>query len=115
MISGVSVKGDRFFYPNPLESMGQHGRSEWFGCACCPSNVCRFIPSVPGYMYATGKDRIYANLFIQSTANIKLQNKDVSIEQQTNYPWDGNVRFKVTPAGTEGPIPNPKQKNIPSQ
>lgn len=101
MISGVSVKGDRFFYPNPLESMGQHGRSEWFGCACCPSNVCRFIPSVPGYMYATGKDRIYANLYIQSTANIKLQNRDISIEQQTNYPWDGNVLFKVTPSGDD--------------
>jgi Uncharacterized protein conserved in bacteria len=104
MISGVSVKGDRFFYPNPLESMGQHGRSEWFGCACCPSNVCRFIPSVPGYMYATGKDRIYANLFIQSSADIKLQDKAVNIEQQTNYPWDGNVLFKITPAAAEGPF-----------
>lgn len=98
MISGVSAKGDRFFYPNPLESMGQHGRSEWFGCACCPSNVCRFIPSVPGYVYATGKDRIYVNLYIQSTSEIALGKNKIKLAQQTNYPWDGNITFNVDPA-----------------
>ncbi len=98
MISGVAIKGNRFFYPNPLESMGQHERSEWFGCACCPSNVCRFIPSVPGYMYATGQDRIYVNLFIQSQANIPLQKQTVQVAQQTNYPWDGNITLTVAPA-----------------
>ncbi|GAA0527589.1 hypothetical protein LX66_0626 [Chitinophaga japonensis] len=98
MISGVAVKGNRFFYPNPLESMGQHERSEWFGCACCPSNVCRFIPSVPGYVYATGNNRIYVNLFIQSKAGIDLADQQIGIEQQTNYPWDGNILFKVDPA-----------------
>jgi DUF1680 family protein len=59
MISGISLSGDHFFYPNPLESMGQHSRSEWFGCACCPSNVCRFIPSIPGYMYGQTDSRLY--------------------------------------------------------
>lgn len=97
MISGVAVKGDRFFYPNPLESMGQHERSEWFGCACCPSNVCRFIPSVPGYMYATTSDRIYVNLFIQSSARIPLKEQTVTIAQETDYPWNGDVRFTVSP------------------
>ncbi|MEX6687595.1 glycoside hydrolase family 127 protein [Danxiaibacter flavus] len=98
MISGVSVKGDRFFYPNPLESMGQHTRSEWFGCACCPSNVCRFIPSVPGYVYATGSNRIYVNLFVQSTAKIPFNKSTVSIEQQTEYPWKGDVNFTIDPS-----------------
>ena len=101
MISGVSVKGDRFFYPNPLESMGQHARSEWFGCACCPSNVCRFIPSVPGYMYATANNRIYVNLFIQSKANIDLGSNKVMLEQQSNYPWSGNMAFVVNPAASK--------------
>ncbi|WP_217603435.1 glycoside hydrolase family 127 protein [Chitinophaga sp. GbtcB8] len=101
MISGVAINGDRFFYPNPLESMGQHERSEWFGCACCPSNVCRFIPSVPGYVYATGKDRIYVNLFIQSKAAIPLKKKTVEVDQQTNYPWDGDITFTVNPAGNQ--------------
>ncbi|WP_153800384.1 glycoside hydrolase family 127 protein [Foetidibacter luteolus] len=100
MISGVSVKGDRFFYPNPLESMGQHGRSEWFGCACCPSNVCRFIPSVPGYMYATASNRIYVNLFIQSKANVPLNGSNVAVEQSTDYPWKGTVNFTITPAAS---------------
>jgi hypothetical protein len=101
MISGVAIKGNRFFYPNPLESAGQHERSEWFGCACCPSNVCRFIPSVPGYVYATGKNRIYANLFVQSTARIPLQQKTVEVNQQTNYPWDGDITFTINPAGSQ--------------
>ncbi|UYQ91934.1 glycoside hydrolase family 127 protein [Chitinophaga horti] len=98
MISGVSAKGDRFFYPNPLESMGQHGRSEWFGCACCPSNVCRFIPSVPGYMYATGDNRIYVNLYIQSNADIDLGKNKVKLAQHTEYPWSGAINFDVEPA-----------------
>ncbi|HEY0109017.1 MAG TPA: beta-L-arabinofuranosidase domain-containing protein, partial [Fibrella sp.] len=98
MVSGVSLSGDRFFYPNPLESMGQHSRSEWFGCACCPSNVCRFIPSVPGYMYAQHNDRLYANLFINSTATVTLNGTKLEIAQRTTYPWAGNVDFTLNPA-----------------
>jgi uncharacterized protein len=101
VISGISLSGDHFFYPNPLESLGQHSRSAWFGCACCPSNICRFIPSIPGYMYAKNGNRIYVNLFINSTANIHLNNKKVNISQSTNYPWDGNIEITVNPAKTE--------------
>ncbi len=97
MISGVSQSGDHFFYPNPLESMGQHSRSEWFGCACCPSNVCRFIPSVPGYMYGQTDSRLYVNLFIQSKATINLNNQKLEIEQTTKYPWEGEVKFSINP------------------
>src|SRR5574344_1768629 len=75
LISGVSLDGGGFFYPNPLESIGQHQRQPWFGCACCPSNICRFIPSLPGYIYATkGKD-LYVNLFMSNTANLKVNGK----------------------------------------
>lgn len=97
MISGVSLSGDHFFYPNPLESIGQHERSEWFGCACCPSNVCRFVPSVPGYVYAVNDNRLYANLFVASTATVELSATPVEIIQQTDYPWQGDVNFAVNP------------------
>lgn len=98
MLSGVSLSGDRFFYPNPLESKGQHARSAWFGCACCPSNVCRFIPSVPGYIYAQRGNRLYANLFVNSTASVRLTGTAVDVAQKTTYPWNGDVAFTVNPA-----------------
>jgi DUF1680 family protein len=67
-LSGVSLNGDRFFYPNVLESMGQHNRGRWFGCACCPPNVARLLPSLPGYIYARSESTLYVNLFIDNTA-----------------------------------------------
>lgn len=98
VISGVSLSGDKFFYDNPLESMGQHGRQRWFGCACCPGNITRFMASVPHYMYATQSDDIYVNLYIQGKADIETSNNQVKLEQTTRYPWDGKITIKVTPA-----------------
>ena len=95
MLSGVSLSGDRFFYPNPLESEGQHERKSWFGCACCPSNVARFIPSLPGYIYATSDSRLYVNLFISNKATVDINGKKVSLTQTTDYPWDGVVDIVV--------------------
>ncbi|MDD3079559.1 MAG: glycoside hydrolase family 127 protein [Paludibacter sp.] len=97
VISGISLSGDHFFYPNPLESVGQHARSEWFGCACCPSNLCRFIPSIPGYVYAQNNDKIYVNLFVESKTNIQTGKNTVSIQQKTDYPWKGDVSITVSP------------------
>jgi len=97
LLSGISLSGDRFFYPNRLESRGREERQEWFGCACCPSNITRFIPSVPGYMYASTDDRIYVNLYADNTASIDLDGKKVEIIQQTNYPWDGQVKLVINP------------------
>jgi len=97
LLSGISLSADHFFYPNPLESQGQNTRSTWFGCACCPSNICRFIPSVPGYVYAQKDDDLYVNLFINSTANIILNGKKITLDQKTNYPWNGQVEFTVNP------------------
>jgi hypothetical protein len=97
LISGVSLDGKTFFYPNPLESNGQHARSEWFGVACCPGNITRFMASVPGYFYATKGDAIYVNLFGAGTAEIEQANGKVNIAQATRYPWDGAVKLTVTP------------------
>ena len=97
VISGVSLSGDRFFYDNPLESMGEHERQAWFGCACCPGNVTRFVASVPLYMYATQANDIYVNLYIQSEANIETQGGKVGIRQTTNYPWEGAINIEVNP------------------
>jgi DUF1680 family protein len=97
MLSGVSLSGDRFFYPNPLESSGHQSRQAWFGCACCPSNVARFVPAIPGYIYAVTDNELYVNLFISNDANIMLGKEKVSISQKANFPWDGKVEIAVNP------------------
>ncbi len=75
LLSGVSLDGTKFFYPNPLESDGSNQRSPWFGCACCPGNITRFLPSLPGYIYAQAGDTIYVNLYAGSTADFKLNER----------------------------------------
>lgn len=95
LISGVSLDGGGFFYPNPLESIGQHQRQPWFGCACCPSNICRFIPSLPGYIYAVKDKDVYVNLFMSNISNLKVEGKAVSLEQATKYPWNGDIAIGV--------------------
>ena len=95
LISGVSLEGNGFFYPNPLESIGQHQRQEWFGCACCPSNICRFIPSVPGYVYAVKDDALYVNLFMPNTMTNKILGKSVTLSQKTSYPWNGDIEISI--------------------
>ena len=95
LISGVSLEGNGFFYPNPLESMGQHQRQAWFGCACCPSNICRFIPSLPGYIYAVKDKNVYVNLFLSNTSTMEVAGKKLMLSQSTNYPWDGQITISV--------------------
>ncbi len=95
LISGVSIDGGAFFYPNPLESHGQHQRQPWFGCACCPSNISRFIPSLPGYVYAAAGRNVYVNLFMQNKANIDVQGKGVELSQTTDYPWNGDITIGI--------------------
>lgn len=95
LISGVSLDGGGFFYPNPLESMGQHQRQAWFGCACCPSNIARFIPSLPGYAYAVKDNNVYLNLFMSNEGELEVQGKKITLKQTTNYPWDGDIAVEV--------------------
>jgi hypothetical protein len=98
LLSGVSLDGKAYFYPNPLESAGQHQRSPWFGVACCPGNMTRFLASVPGYVYAQQGDRLYVNLFVASTAEVKMDGgRTVKLVQETRYPWDGAVKVTVRP------------------
>jgi len=101
LLSGVSLSGDTFFYPNPLQSRGQHQRSPWFSCACCPSNIARFIPQVPSYIYAQEENKIYINLFVNNSATLKTDNNIVQLTQETEYPWDGNVKITVEPERNE--------------
>lgn len=104
VISGVSLEGNTFFYPNPLESDGKYAfnkgkasRQPWFGVACCPGNIARFIPSVPGYVYAHRKDVLYVNLFVASAAAVKMNGQTVSIKQATRYPWEGEITIIINP------------------
>ncbi|WP_304247726.1 beta-L-arabinofuranosidase domain-containing protein [Parabacteroides gordonii] len=101
LISGVSLDGGGFFYPNPLESIGQHQRQPWFGCACCPSNICRFIPSLPGYVYAVHNKDVYVNLFMSNTSELNVEGKKVTLAQTTEYPWNGDIRVSVSPKGKQ--------------
>jgi uncharacterized protein len=104
--SGVSLDGRLFFYPNPLESdskfkfnVGSLGRQAWFDCSCCPTNVCRFMSSIAGYIYAHGQNNLYVNLFIGSKTQIEMSGgKQVTVTQETRYPWDGNVTIRIDPA-----------------
>ncbi len=97
VLPGISLRGDLFFYVNPLESDGDHHRQQWYGCACCPSNVARFIPSIGNYIYLAGEEDIFVNLFIGNNAEIELGNTTVNLVQKTNYPWDGKVELEVNP------------------
>jgi len=97
LLSGVALSGDRFFYQNPLESGGGYGRSPWFEVACCPPNVTRFLPSLPGYVYATKDDTVFVNLFIAGTGKVALAGRPLVLTQETRYPWDGAVKLTITP------------------
>jgi DUF1680 family protein len=104
VLAGVSLEGDAFFYPNPLEADGtstfNHGaatRSPWFDSSCCPTNIARFIPSVPDYVYATEGDRLYVNLFVSSHAEPSVGGAPVRVAQQSGYPWNGDVKLTLTP------------------
>ncbi|PGH39916.1 MAG: hypothetical protein CRN43_06180 [Candidatus Nephrothrix sp. EaCA] len=96
-LDGLSLSGDKFFYDNPLASNGGYGRSEWFGCACCPANIARLMASIGDYIYARSPDAIRVNLFVGSRTVLPIQKSKVSIAQSTNYPWDGNVQMTVSP------------------
>jgi hypothetical protein len=97
VLSGVSLAGDLFFYVNPLESDGDHHRQRWFGCACCPSNIARFIPSVGNYMYTVSENEIIVNMYAGNEADITSGGIKVRLKQQTNYPWEGKVKLELMP------------------
>jgi len=101
VISGVSLSGNKFFYDNPLESMGQHERQAWFGCACCPGNITRFIASIPTYIYAVQGNTIFVNLYTQSAGKVMIGENEILLNQVSEYPWDGNIKITVNPTKTK--------------
>lgn len=96
-LAGISLSADRFFYVNPLESDGTHHRQPWYGTACCPSQISRFLPSVGNYVYATSPDALWVNLYMGSETAMTIDNVPVSVRQTTRYPWEGKVRLSVHP------------------
>jgi uncharacterized protein len=104
LISGVGLDGKSFFYTNAMQVKEHYHhpslereRSGWFECSCCPTNVTRLLPSVPGYVYAQKADELFVNLFINSHASLLVNGKPVQIEQQNNYPWSGDLKFIIQP------------------
>ncbi len=104
-LSGVSVSGDRFFYPNPLvydghkaNNNGHAGRAPWFGCACCPPNLMRTLASLTGNFYAVRDDAVYVNFYAQSEGEATVAGTRVQLSQATAYPWSGTVKLTVSPA-----------------
>ncbi len=100
LLAGMNLEATRFFYVNPLASKGDHHRKAWYGTACCPSQMARIIPSVGNYIYGKGDESIYVNLYIGSQTTIMFPNRKVSIAQESNYPWDGTIKIKVSPSKT---------------
>lgn len=108
LISGISIDGKNFFYPNPTESdgkyefnMGACTRQPWFDCSCCPTNLIRFIPSIPGLIYAINKESLYVNLFVSNNAQVSIDGEKIGIAQQTDYPWNGHINISVNPEKEE--------------
>jgi uncharacterized protein len=99
---GVSLKGDRFFYQNPLRSFGNYERFEWIDVPCCPPNAVRLVASLGSYIYAQGPNAVYINLFVGSNAKMSLANGNmVSVQQETRYPWEGTVSVRLDPERAE--------------
>jgi len=105
LISGVGLDGKTFFYTNAMQVRNSFTHNDlevvrpgWFTCSCCPTNIARLIPSIPGYMYATKGREIYVNLYISGPATINLDDKStLQLTQQSNYPWEGKIRMSVNP------------------
>ena len=110
-LAGISLGGDRFFYVNPLESKGDHHRQEWYGCACCPSQLSRFLPSIGNYIYACSDDALWVNLYIGNTGQIRIGETDILLTQETDYPWDGSVKLTIS---TSQPLEKEIRLRIPN-
>ena len=93
MLAGINLEGNRFFYVNPLASDGDHHRQAWFGCACCPSNICRFLASLGNYIYAANDTALYINLYIGNQASFPIGKENISVSMTTEYPWEGNTNI----------------------
>lgn len=104
VLAGVNLAGNRFFYVNPLDADGKRpfnhgtaGRAPWFGTACCPSNLARLVPQIPGMTYAHDDNNLYVTFFAESQTEVELAGTRVEVQQQTGYPNDGNIAVSINP------------------
>lgn len=109
-LAGISLSGDRFFYVNPLESKGDHHRQAWYGCACCPSQLSRFLPSIGNYIYGISDNAIWVNLYIGNQTDLEIDKAQTTLKQETNYPWEGQVKLTVN---TSAPVKKELRLRIP--
>jgi len=109
-LAGISLVGDRFFYVNPLESLGDHHRLSWYGCACCPSQICRFLPSIGNYVYGVSREAVWVNLYMGNTATMQAAGKKLTLTQETGYPWTGDIVLTV---GVKGSVKTQLRLRIP--
>lgn len=97
-LDGLSLTADRFFYGNPLASKGQHFRREWFGTACCPSNIARLVASLGNYIYGSGPQSLWINLYVSSETTVKIQDQAINVSQTSQLPWGGRQSLTITTA-----------------
>ncbi len=100
--AGLSLSGDHFFYPNPLESRKNAERTDWFSCACCPPNLTRFFSALPELFYARKGNDLYINQFASSETNIEHTGSagkkvKIHVRQESDFPWHGLVRLHIDP------------------
>ncbi|NSW54532.1 MAG: glycoside hydrolase family 127 protein [Armatimonadetes bacterium] len=96
-VSGLSLDGTKFFYVNPLESAGGHHRQDWFGCACCPPNIARMVASLGGYVYSISGNALWVHLYVAGSGQMEIGGHAVTVEQESDYPWDGKITLRVKP------------------
>ena len=104
LLSGVGLDGKTFFYTNAMQVTDdfdhkslERERSGWFECSCCPTNMLRLLPSLPGYIYAQKGQELYINLFVSSTAQLQIDGQPLQVVQKNNYPWNGQLSFTLLP------------------
>ncbi len=100
VLSSVALNGESFFYDNPLASTGTHHRQPWFGCPCCPPNLARLFASLGQYVYGQGASEIVVHLYVQGTARVRLGGEQITLHQETEYPWDGRITLRIEPEQT---------------
>ena len=110
VLSGVSLDGHKFFYENPLASLGAHHREEWFQVACCPPNIARLFASLGQYIYSVNDTDIAVHLYMQNTARMTVSGREVTVRQETTYPWNGNITLQLD---MDEPVPFGLRLRIP--
>lgn len=113
VLGGMSIRGDRYFYVNPLEvwpdnclpstsmSHVKPVRQKWFACSCCPPNIARTLASIGQYIYAKSDEALYINQFISSEVATEVGDCKVRLSMDSDYMHDGSIRITASSVGRE--------------